>query len=59
MSYAYQFVNLIFTPIAKTYIPRIFATKIQITKRTVVEKIVINVLKMDAFVCSGLFFTIN
>ncbi len=59
MSYADQCVKFKFPPAAKTAIPRIFATKIQITKRTVVEKIVIIVLKMDAFVRSTTFFTIN
>lgn len=48
-----------FTPTAKKLFQRIFASKIHNTKRFVVDKIVINVLKMDGFICSSSFFTIN
>ena len=57
MSYADQCVKFKFPPAAKTAFGRIFATKIQFTIRTIVEKIVINVLKMDGLVRSVLFFT--
>lgn len=48
MNYVVLCVNLKIPLSAKNPFQRIFASKIQITKRTIVEKIVINLLKKTA-----------